>query len=287
MVSRASRSRMLSAAMAVSAGLLLTPAAQAQLQPPPRQGQEGSQQQGQQGLQSPQGRAQTAAPDLQQVLQMQRAQMRARIAGAMQQLRTACADELRSFCGSVTPGEGRLHLCMQAHEDKIGPQCELALLETSRSIGKAVHRVEDFAQACWQDIQTHCSGTGGSVMQCMAEKRASLSGPCQAVITATLGSGQPGTQQSKLPPAQATMIGLAIYSADRIVLGQVTGLKRRDDGSLQAIEADIGSPLGLGATSVLIDPGDLRWRGDGMELSMMADQVRSVLQGQGPKQPKQ
>jgi hypothetical protein len=282
---------MLSAAMAVSAGLLLTPAALAQLRPSPGQGQQPGQQpgqqqgqQGQQGLQIPQGGAQTTAPDLQQIWQTQRTQMRARIAGAIQQLRTACADELRNFCSSVTPGEGRLLLCMQAHEDKIGPQCELAMLETSRSIGKAVHRVEDFAQACWQDIQTHCSGTGGSVMQCMAQKRASLSGPCQAVITATLGTGQPGTQQSKLPPAQATMIGLTIYSADGIVLGQVTGLKRRDDGSLQAIEADIGSPLGLGATSVLIHPGDLRWRGDGVELLMMADQVRSALQGRGPRQ---
>jgi hypothetical protein len=60
----------------------------------------------------------------------------------------------------------------------------------------------------------------------------------------------------------------------------VTGVRRRPDGSLEAIEAEIGSPLGMGATSVLISPGDLRWKGDGVELQMVADQVRSILRGQ-------
>jgi predicted secreted protein len=297
-VSRASRTRGLSMTLAVGVGILLVPAANAQTQPPQGQqplGQQplGQQPQGQQPLgqqplgQQPLGQQPQAqqtppaqAQDLQQVWQMQKLQMRARIAGAMQQLRTACNDELRNFCSTVTPGEGRLLLCMQAHEDKIGRQCELSLLETSRSIGNAVRRVENFAHTCWQDIQAHCSGSGGSVAQCMVEKRASLSAPCQAMVTAALPATSPGTAQSKVPPAHATMIGLPIYSADGMVLGQVTGLKRRSDGSLEAIEADLGSPLGLGGTSVLIGPGELRWRGDGMELQMVADQVRSVLQGQ-------
>jgi hypothetical protein len=274
---------MLGASLAVGAGLLLTPAAQAQLQPSqtPQQGQDT---QTPHGAPSAQG-GQASTPDLQQIWQMQRMQMRARIAGAVQQLRTACGEELRNFCGTVTPGEGRLLLCMQAHEDKISPQCELSLLEVTRNIGKAASRVESFAQACWGDIQAHCTGTGGSVLRCMAEKRGMLSGPCQAQVTAMIGPVQTGTPQAgKMPPAQATMIGVPIYSADGIALGQVTGLKRRGDGSLEAIEADIGSPLGLGGTSVLINPGELRWRGDGIELQMMAEQVRAVLQGQGQGQ---
>jgi hypothetical protein len=244
----------LSSALAVGIGLLLTPAAHAQTQ----------------------GQQPQKTPDLQQMWQMQKLQMRARIAGAAEQLRVACNDELRNFCSTVTPGEGRLLLCMQAHEDKISRQCELALIETSRHIGNVVQRAETFAKACWQDIQTHCSGTGGSVAQCMAEKRASLSPTCQALVTAIM----PAPQQGKQAPARATMVGLPIYSADGVALGQVTGLKRRGDGSLEAIEAELGSPLGLGSTSVLMRPGELRWRGDGVELQMMADQVRSVLQGQ-------
>ena len=28
------------------------------------------------------------------------------------------------FCGQVTPGEGRLVLCMMAHEDKVSNKCD-------------------------------------------------------------------------------------------------------------------------------------------------------------------
>jgi hypothetical protein len=87
--------------------------------------------------------------------------------------------------------------------------------------------------------------------------------------------GQQGAQVQ-----HPTMVGVNIFSADGMMLGQVTGLRRRPDGSLEAIEADLGSPLGLGATSVLISPSDLRWKGDGIELQMVAEQVRSILTGQ-------
>jgi hypothetical protein len=74
--------------------------------------------------------------------------------------------------------------------------------------------------------------------------------------------------------------GLAIYSTDGTKLGEVTGVKRTPDGGVEAIEADLGNPLGLGTTGVLINPGDLRWKGDHVELQMGAEQVRSILQGQ-------
>jgi Cysteine rich repeat len=218
---------------------------------------------------------------------MQREQTRARISGAVQQLKTACQDEIRNYCSNVTPGEGRLLLCMQAHEDKIGRQCELALLETSRNIGKAVGRMETFAQACWPDIQMFCSGAGGSVTQCVIDNKLQLSSVCQAIVAAMLPPA--GAQQGQQPgqqPGQAaqgyqpSLIGLAIHSADGMMLGHVTGLKRRPDGSLEAIEAELGTPLGLGSTNVLINPSDLRWKGDSVELQMVAEQVRSILQGQ-------
>jgi hypothetical protein len=80
------------------------------------------------------------------------------------------------------------------------------------------------------------------------------------------------------------MAGLAIYSMDGTKLGEVTGVKRRPDGSIELIEADLGSPLGLGTRGVLISPNDLRWKGDHIELQMGADQVRTILQGQHPRQ---
>ncbi len=79
-------------------------------------------------------------------------------------------------------------------------------LETSRNIGKAVRRMEGMAQACWQDIQTHCSGSaGGSILQCMIDNRASLSGPCQAMVVA-----QPAARRGRARcrrQAQDSMVG--------------------------------------------------------------------------------
>ena len=227
-----------------------------------------------QQLQRKDSQQQFPQQDLQQIWEAQKSQMRARLAGAMQQLQAACAEETRNFCGTVTPGEARLLLCMQAHEDKLGRRCEMAVLEVSRGVGNAIRRVERFAEACWQDIQTHCGTAGGSIVQCMVDNRASLSPPCQAIIAAT----QPGVRQSQTQ--QPAMTGLAIYSSDGMKLGEVTGVKRRPDGSVESIEAELGSPLGMGSTGVLIGAGDLRWKDDHIELQMAAEQVRSILQGQ-------
>jgi Cysteine rich repeat len=292
-VSKQARKSLLSTGIALGMGLLSVATAQTQTQQPQQSQQQPQQPQAPQPQQQtqPQRQFQQQQPqvrqsqqqDLDQIWEMQKQQTRARIAGAVQQLKTACQDELRNFCSNVTPGEGRLLLCMQAHQDKISRQCELSLLETSRNIGKAVGQMETFAQVCWPDIQVHCSGTGGSIAQCVIDNRTSLSPACRAMVAAMAPS--PATQQGQQPGQaaqgqQPSMIGLAIHSADGMMLGHVTGLKRRPDGSLEAIEAEIGTPLGMGATSVLISPSDLRWKGDGIELQMVADQVRTILQGQ-------
>jgi hypothetical protein len=138
--------------------------------------------------------------------------------------------------------------------------------------------MESFAEVCWPDIQVYCSGTGGSVSQCVIDNRSSLSPACRAMVAEMAPS--PAAQQGQQP----SMIGLAIHSADGMMLGHVTGLKRRPDGSLEAIEAELGTPLGLGSIGVLISPSDLRWKGDGIELQMIADQVRTILQGQRKQQ---
>ena len=263
--------------------------------------------------------------DLQGLWEQQKTQMRERIGAAVQQLRTACAQEVSSFCSSVSPGEGRLLLCMQAHEDKLGRGCELALLETSRNIGSAIRRVERFADACWNDIQIYCRTAAGSVTQCVVDNRSSLSPQCRAIVATTQagsqmgqtqsgagqvqpGPSQPGqtqqgqtqqgqtqqgqTQQGPAQPGLAqpgpqpgqSLTGLAVYSMDGAKLGEVTGVRRRPDGGIELIEADLGSPLGLGTKGVLISPSDLRWKGDHIELQMGADQVRTILQGHQPRQ---
>jgi len=76
-------------------------------------------------VQSQQIPQQFPSPDTRQ------SQLRERLTGAVQRVQDACRDELRNFCSTVTPGEGRVLLCMQAHEDKISRQCEMALFDAS------------------------------------------------------------------------------------------------------------------------------------------------------------
>jgi Golgi apparatus protein 1 len=97
-------------------------------------------------------------------------------------LEAACHDTLAKYCGTVTPGEGRLLLCLAAHEDKIDSKCDYALYDASRNLEGALDRIEQAADACWHDIETHCADLPageGHIAQCLMHKRASLSPPCQ------------------------------------------------------------------------------------------------------------
>jgi hypothetical protein len=108
-----------------------------------------------------------------------------RISNAVKKIQDACATDVKSFCGNVTPGEGRLVLCMMAHDDKVSTKCEYSLYEASRNLERAVDRVEQTADACWDDIEKHCGEVQdgqGRVAQCLAAKKASFSNSCQTVL---------------------------------------------------------------------------------------------------------
>lgn len=221
---------------------------------------------------------QPPAQDFQKMREAQRSQMRDRIAAGLQKVQTACRAELANYCGSVTPGEGRTLLCMQAHEDKIGNQCGMALFEASRNIEQAAHHVEKIADACWADIQRLCTG-GGSIGRCVTANQASLSPRCQAVVAAV----QPPQQGQQKQSQQPSLAGMAIYTSDGMKLGEITGVRMGMSGKVQVIRAELGSQLGLGTSTVLMTPDELEWTGDRLQLRMNAEQVRNVLQ----KQPQQ
>ena len=42
-----------------------------------------------------------------------------RLSEATRKIEAACSEDLKKYCSTVTPGEGRLLLCIEAHEDKI------------------------------------------------------------------------------------------------------------------------------------------------------------------------
>ena len=214
--------------------------------------------------------------DFEQMIEAQRSQMHSRVTEAAERVQNACRTELQKFCATVTPGEGRLLLCMQAHEDKLGNQCELALFEASRNVRQAMRRIERVADACGSDIQAQCVGSG-SIAQCLSEKRAVLSPACQAAA-AELRS--PSQQASSQPQQQRSLAGLPIFSSDGVKVGEVSNVKTGLDGRPQMILAELGSFLGLGTSTVLITPDELESRSDGLQLRMPAEQIRSVLQEQ-------
>ncbi len=44
-----------------------------------------------------------------------------RLTADIQKLETSCGEDIKKYCSTVTPGDGRILHCMQAHEDKISP----------------------------------------------------------------------------------------------------------------------------------------------------------------------
>jgi Golgi apparatus protein 1 len=111
--------------------------------------------------------------------------LEARLQAAVRKIEAACSDDLKKYCSTVTPGEGRQMLCIEAHEDKISTQCDYALFEASRNLERALDRIEQVADTCWSDIEKHCSHLpegGGSIAQCLATNRTSLTQACQTEI---------------------------------------------------------------------------------------------------------
>ena len=89
-------------------------------------------------------------------------QLEARLAAAVRKIEMACSDDIKKYCNTVTPDEGRLILCIEAHEDKISTQRDYALFEAARNLDRALDRIEQVADICWNDIEKYCSVAGGS-----------------------------------------------------------------------------------------------------------------------------
>ena len=162
---------------------------------------------------------------------------------------------------------------MQAHDDKLSNQCELALFDASRNIHQTIQRIGRVAQACWTDIQMQCGGDT-SVAQCIRDKRAMLSPRCQTAAAELL----PPTQQT--PQRNGSLAGTPIYSADGVQVGEVTAVKNGLDGKPQMIQAEMGSRLGLGTIPVIITPDEFEMRADALQLRLRAEQIEAALQDQ-------
>lgn len=113
-------------------------------------------------------------------------QIEVRLTAAANKVLAACEDDLNKYCSTVTPGEGRGLLCLEAHQDKISTKCEYSLFDASRNLQRSLDRVEQAADICWSDIEKNCSNIpegSGRIAQCLVDKKASLEPACKAKVS--------------------------------------------------------------------------------------------------------
>jgi Golgi apparatus protein 1 len=193
------------------------------------------------------------------------AALKDRVAAAIETIEKGCSGDVEKYCDKVTRGEGRLLLCMQAHEDQLSRRCQFAVYRVSRNLERAVNRVERISEACWTDIEAHCADAD-RIGQCVVQKKASLSQSCQTVV----GSLQQALQ------GLTSLMGMPVYSSDEKDLGQVVDVARGPDGKIQSIQVEVGRFLGLGNRVVAIDADALEQLADRVRLRMAGDQIRSL-----------
>jgi PRC-barrel domain len=196
-----------------------------------------------------------------------RSTLRERVVEAIKTVEEACATDLDEFCGSVTSGEGRIAMCMLAHEDQISSGCRSALHRAARTLKRNVDRV---AEGCWNEIQAQCGDTG-KIGQCLEQKKSSLSSTCQTII---------GALERRLQQ-RTSLVGMPVYSSDNKNLGQIVEVVRGPDDKLQSIQVDIGRLLGLG-TKVVTIPGEKLQQLPGIKALMSDTEVRSLPEAKKP-----
>ncbi len=104
---------------------------------------------------------------------------------AVSHVETACAYDVTKFCPNVTPGDGRIALCLLAHEDKLAKSCLSTALRVGRSFDLAVSNVFRAAAVCEKDIAAVCGQVepgDGRVVECLIDNQPKLSSQCRAEV---------------------------------------------------------------------------------------------------------
>jgi len=187
-----------------------------------------------------------------------------RIADAIESLESACSADVDAFCGEVTPGKGRLALCMRAHEDRLSRRCWSTLQRVGRNVERAIERI---AESCWNEVRELC-GEKDNIRQCVAQKKESLSSSCETIVTA-LG------QRFQRVQDLTARVGMPVYGPDDKSIGQVAEVIRGPDGKVQSIQVDIGRLLGLGSKVVDISADKVE-RVAGIKVHLSDSELRSL-----------
>ena len=100
-------------------------------------------------------------------------------------LENACEEDIKKYCSTVTPGEGRMIYCMEAHEDKISAKCAFELGDAATSVQTAADALKDAVIACKAEITGVCGKIvpgQGRIAACLLENKSTASSGCGEAI---------------------------------------------------------------------------------------------------------
>jgi hypothetical protein len=98
---------------------------------------------------------------------------------------SSCADDIKKYCSTVTPGEGRIIYCMQAHEDKISPKCAYDLEEAATNVQTSLDNLKEAIVACKAEITGVCGNIvpgQGRIAACLITNKSAASKSCSEAL---------------------------------------------------------------------------------------------------------
>jgi hypothetical protein len=96
-----------------------------------------------------------------------------------------CKVELEKYCGQVTPGQGRILDCLDAHGDKLSAKCEFALYDSTARLERAVAALSYAANDCDDGLEKYCSEVTpgeGRLLDCLEKHDKDVSGRCKEAL---------------------------------------------------------------------------------------------------------
>ncbi|MFL5812592.1 MAG: cysteine rich repeat-containing protein [Bdellovibrionia bacterium] len=101
----------------------------------------------------------------------------------MANVKEKCGSDIKTYCGDVTPGQGRIAACLKSKEDKLSESCRTAYQGTVDDVSKRMDRAEvAFRKQCGNDVQKFCADTPsgqGRIWSCLDQHKSDLSKSCK------------------------------------------------------------------------------------------------------------
>ncbi len=98
-----------------------------------------------------------------------------------------CANDIKQFCSTITPGGGRIVSCLFANNDKITGQCTFAMYEAGERLAATMSALGHLAKntSCRSDLRQYCRGMpagGGRLYRCLRSNKATLTNGCRSAL---------------------------------------------------------------------------------------------------------